>query len=539
MNLIWHIVRKDFRRLRLPLALWLVLLLGISVWAAGQSFTMWESMYFSSLAFGALVQVLLTYVLGAWLVMEDNLSGTQAFWQTRPVSGARLLAAKGLGALLMLGILPVVVLTPVWLWCGFAPQEWAASATEILLIHGGITVVAFALAAVSATTNHFILMSVAAALAVPVCLAYAQGAFGQDASSPGLVDSRAWVIVILAVTVPVVALVHQFLTRRPSISLLILIAGLALLPVVRLVWPWDFVTARRQAALVETKEVAPSVRFEYAGRRDWTDANGARHVRVDGVITGVPRGTSVRLDSAIGEWSKDGQRLVQARFRTADGNQEAPAAWVVRQLAGIPEVKEEPMRWSVEARFEKDSAAAVLDPAANLRLDIAATLLRGRVLGELPVKVGAELKAGSNVTHIMDIGIRVRHQGTRQWIVRLAERDALPARLNGVYLSDAPLLSVSGSGSAAGPVVDRYVLRDRTVAEEQLPAISLPGTVRIDGFMYRRCTLDFTLSAPLPQEAGNDAGAWSEQVMLAKVRFVAEHGLARSVEIPSVQPNLP
>jgi hypothetical protein len=537
MNLIWHIVRKDFRRLRLPLALWLVLLLGMSAWATGQSYARWEGEYFRSLGFGTFVQMLIAYVLAAWLVLEDDLVGTQAFWQTRPVSGARLLAAKSLGALLMLGVLPVGVLTPIWLWCGFAPLEWAASATETLLIHGGITVVAFALAAVSASTNQFMLMSVAAALAVPVCLAYAQGAFGQDAGSPGLADSRAWVIGDLVVAVPVVALVHQFLTRRTPISLLILIAGLALVPVVRLVWPWDFVTARRQTALVETKEVAPSVRFECAGRSDWTDANGARHIRVDGVVTGVPRGNSVRLNSVIGEWSKNGQRLVQARFLTTDGNQEAPAAWVVRQLAGVPEVNEEPMRWSVEARFEKDSAAAVLDPAANLRLDIAATLLRGRVLGELPVKVGAELKAGSDKTRIMDI--RVRPQSKGRWLVYLRERDALPARLNGVYLPDGPMLSASASGPVAGPVADWYVLRDQTVAEEQLSAISWSSRGRANGIMYRGCTLDLTLPARPPHKAGNDPGIWSEPIMLTKVRFVAEHGLARSVEIPSFQPTLP
>src|SRR6185369_10431409 len=77
------------------------------------------------LASGILVflQVTMGYVLVARWVHADALIGTSMFWPTRPISAARLLAAKLLGILPVFTLLPALLLLPWWLYCHFGWHE--------------------------------------------------------------------------------------------------------------------------------------------------------------------------------------------------------------------------------------------------------------------------------------------------------------------------------------------------------------------------------------------------------------------------------
>src|ERR1019366_6166487 len=84
MNLTWHIVKKDFARLRLPLALWVVLILGqfLLSWQilhavnpdpAALQLTLHTLDRMKDVLFG--LQIFLCCLLVAALIHEDSLAG--------------------------------------------------------------------------------------------------------------------------------------------------------------------------------------------------------------------------------------------------------------------------------------------------------------------------------------------------------------------------------------------------------------------------------------------------------------------------------
>ena len=87
------------------------------------------------------IWIFITYLLVAAIVQEDAVAGP-AFWQTRPISGPRLLAGKALGLFLMLGLLPVLVSIPWWLACGFGGSEICRAAAETLAVQMGVVILA-------------------------------------------------------------------------------------------------------------------------------------------------------------------------------------------------------------------------------------------------------------------------------------------------------------------------------------------------------------------------------------------------------------
>lgn len=99
MKLIWHLIRKDTRRLRLALILWaglvatgVALALASLHVKAGTSWDLERALLALNLSWG--VDLVVAYVLAAAVVLEDSPTESTGFWITRPIAGWRLLAAK-------------------------------------------------------------------------------------------------------------------------------------------------------------------------------------------------------------------------------------------------------------------------------------------------------------------------------------------------------------------------------------------------------------------------------------------------------------
>src|SRR5690349_16881894 len=127
MNLTLHLVRTDLVRMRGWIACWVgVLLMPILM---GASWLMrsplvderWKPENTSAIL--AILQVVVGYILTIQLIHEHGIVGTRQFWLTRPISPGRLLGAKSITVLIMVGLLPVVVSLPWWLWCGFGAGQ--------------------------------------------------------------------------------------------------------------------------------------------------------------------------------------------------------------------------------------------------------------------------------------------------------------------------------------------------------------------------------------------------------------------------------
>ncbi len=138
MNLVLHIVWKDLVRLRgwligwvallaLPIAIGVRLLVLRTPTAAD-----WD--WSGKLAWITGAEIFFAYLLTILVLHEDGLVGTQSFWLTRPISRGRLLAAKTIGIILIVGIVPVLVSVPWWLWCRFGVEQMARSASEAIVL---------------------------------------------------------------------------------------------------------------------------------------------------------------------------------------------------------------------------------------------------------------------------------------------------------------------------------------------------------------------------------------------------------------------
>lgn len=132
MKPLLHLVRTDLRRL----SGWLLLLAAVCVAMDVLGFVVLASQpavltapLSSWVEYRAMrdallgVEAMVAFALVVVLVQADRVAGTRAFWMTRPISGATLLLAKGITAVLVLVVLPSLISLPWWVWCGFGAHE--------------------------------------------------------------------------------------------------------------------------------------------------------------------------------------------------------------------------------------------------------------------------------------------------------------------------------------------------------------------------------------------------------------------------------
>ena len=273
MNLIWHIARKDLHRFWVPLTLFCAVALmrfgaGISLLASSGSDDAWfnHMAVYANVLWG--IGLVVTYLLVAGVVQEDSVAGP-AFWQTRPISGSRLLAAKALGLVLMFGVLPVVLTVPWWLGCGFGWAEMARAAMETFAVQMGVALLALPCAAVTSSYGRFLLWTFVAAVAwVTGGIVFIEHvAIPHETISPWIGVMRLLVTGLAAGAGCVVVAVHQFVTRRTPVSIaLILLTALAMAAVGGW-WTWDGSALWSPARSVQNgiaKNVGVSLQDAYA-----------------------------------------------------------------------------------------------------------------------------------------------------------------------------------------------------------------------------------------------------------------------------------
>ncbi len=329
MKLAWHIVKKDFRRLWGPLALWTLLLIakgevGVSALASegGE-----ERVFYFSLCENTLVvlEVIVNLLLVAALVQEDVVVGTGMFWATRPISGGRLLAAKLLGAALMFGVLPVVVAVRWWMVCGYGPPEMARAALAIADAQLVTVGVALLLAVMTKNINEF--LGWAMGLAVGGVLWFLwlapRWSWLRSEVSWGVSETREVLVFVLMGIGAATVIAHQFLTRRLARTRLI-VAMVALVVAAVSQGRWDFsrlwLRAPYSAVLAEGVSVeAERLNFE-------------KSPAVEFVFRGVPERYGMRLKAAQ-TWRWPDETTAAAQSDSLTGPWPGWAEW---QALGLP-----------------------------------------------------------------------------------------------------------------------------------------------------------------------------------------------------------
>lgn len=312
MKLIWHIAKKDLQRLRWPL-----LLLGAIV---GAQYAAWWMVRATNAKYPETVTVLWAlHLLVAWLLVpqfvhEDPLLGT-AEWRVRPISGARLLAAKGLGIFLGLCVWPSLLTLPWWLESGSGPGEIVhavAVNTLGMIFYTGVA------ALVAVLTENFarfvawwLVLAVGTAL-VGLLMAADLPADGNGAVSAGVVLTRAalgcgLVLVTAAVVVPL-----AFLTRRAGRVRVMGVAGVVLAAGVALVWPWSLARMLAGTGLARFALPTLSARVEQTALVMPTDRESrpaTLRVTAEFTAKSLAAGDQVVWRGLASEWALGAERL--------------------------------------------------------------------------------------------------------------------------------------------------------------------------------------------------------------------------------------
>jgi hypothetical protein len=325
MNLVLHIVGKDFRRLRVWLLLWLgvvalPMLLGVSLLVRGP-FTGDDDWNLPNVHTALLaLEGFVAYVLTLILIQEDAVMGTRQFWLTRPISRGRLLAAKTMGAIAMLWLLPIVLSLPWWWWCGFGVRDMAVAAAEWCVLATLVALPAALIASLTDSLARSLLWTMVLVAAVPVLLVFFTAATRTDQPSMQLWISRAIVAVgVIAVEFAVMVTV-QFHLRRYSRWLVLagVLVFATLAGAARAPWALMGRTAPRERAVARAASV--EVRFD----RVWAEPlsvhpidtpqglDRRQEVKTRFIARGIPEGTSLAGMGVTQRWQVGEIRIAWA-----------------------------------------------------------------------------------------------------------------------------------------------------------------------------------------------------------------------------------
>lgn len=489
MNLVRHIVAKDTRRLAASLALWLGLLAAGALWmrwatwsgaadaAEAQAWIKSTERY--ARLFGAVTLVALVGLVGA-LVHEDRVAGSAAFWQTRPISRGRLLAAKTLGAALLFVVLPLVVLVPVWAACGAGGAELARLAGATLAMHGGIVLGALALAALTHDTGQHLFAALTACGLTVLAVTFlpAPGGAGTDGLALAAVG-------VAAVT----ALVWQFLTRRTPAGWAILLSG-ALVAVAAL-----SASRWRPERPELSAEPAPAVTLQALV----TPANrNVPHALFLAVAppAGTPGLVAPWAGAGVLRWKDGAEAPVHFEQGGLWGDNAAMRVAGLRPGSG-------PLPWGMAVHVGQASDARLRSGDAEFSGEISFVPLAAEVLYELPLRAGAEARRGAGTTRIVD------------WT-----DDAQPTLLIEEHDAHARLPGLRAQRRRDEPVRDCFLLVQRERGVIKALHVRDLGGATAGGL---RVSLRALETSPHGERAADgrwrELPGWRENAVLVKVRF--------------------
>ena len=312
MNLTLHLVLNDFRRMRVWLIGWVgVLLFPLAVGfmivtreppnAAGWSLP-------DKMVILTGLQAAVGYILTVILLHEHRIVGTSPYWLTRPISRGRLLGAKAIGIFVMLGLLPVILSLPWWLWCGFNTGQIIDAAGETILV---MMLIALPAALMAVLTDSFprallwTVVLVAVLLFGMLFFTIVNAATGRSAHDFSLVISRSIVAIVAVAVVMLGVVIGQFFLRRRGWWLGVAGALVVILVFSAFRWPWGWIPID-PVEFNATRAESVKVRFDRATAEPPPARKRGQEVfqglRTHFVVSDVPQGLSAHGLGVRQEW---------------------------------------------------------------------------------------------------------------------------------------------------------------------------------------------------------------------------------------------
>lgn len=232
MNLVWHIIRKDLRRLASTYAGWAIAGIYLIFY---RELNIVQRSIWDNIGIVALFTFLaLGIALIAAIIQEDGLCGTNEFWRTRPIAAGRLLTAKMTLVLVSFAFVPMAF--ALTLRPGHGGELAAISALSIYVL---------ATAAVASCTKdlgQFLLVAVGCVMIAPALAGALSGlAPVTGVSKSAMVALTVTKVLVLHAVIGIAALtilLNQYTTRRAVLSRGLVAATVVVAALVGGLWRW-------------------------------------------------------------------------------------------------------------------------------------------------------------------------------------------------------------------------------------------------------------------------------------------------------------
>jgi len=240
MNLTFHILKKDIRRLRVVLGFWLLTVIssavvnGLNATTSAGDFALQYAGEIGHVLIQLCLYILMVIAVPL-LMHSEPLVGTTAFWQTRPLNRWDVLKSKLLFAGIFFVLMPVLVHVLLLALCRVPMIGIFASIPETALTWTGAVFLFMTLAALTRNVGFYVLVtvgyfiaSIALMAGVTIFRLFSGTVFNVGNVSAGITDTRAllsgWVSVALCSTI----LFLQFKTKKLRYAYGMLVALLLL-----------------------------------------------------------------------------------------------------------------------------------------------------------------------------------------------------------------------------------------------------------------------------------------------------------------------
>ena len=365
MNLIPHLLKKDIRRSRLLLIIWLVLLVlecALISSSANPADRVMQALYAMVSVIVPISQALLLLVIVPFVVHEEPLVGTTAFWLTRPLSGRLLLKSKMLYVAVVLILPPLLLEIIVLAANGFRFHDLLLAAPQVVMDQLSLIAAIAVVAVLTPTFGRYAIVGVIALVGMAggliLMLQWARIFFdpqyfwsvGQNVSldrsigvaSSVMTDSRLRSGRDASVFEP-----QNTAARCVAVSI-----GFIAIFANQSLWKWDFLARHIPSGGTPPFDVSAvkvdklkSVYVSEIGSMRGADAPPGRDIRADVIVSGVPEAYLIRSEKIRTSLkSPDGAQIVTKELRAASLTTQTYEKALSSALGGVSIVNAE--KWS-------------------------------------------------------------------------------------------------------------------------------------------------------------------------------------------------
>ena len=422
-----HLLKKDIRRSRVPLAMWALLIIAQSVLAASGMNPADRAMQAGLQIIAALVpifQILLLVVIIPHVIHEEPLVGTTAFWFTRPISPAQLLKSKALFASLILVLVPLLTELIVFAANGVTARDIALAAPEIVMNQLALILTVAVLACITPNFGRFAV--VGAGYLIGMMLANMAWQWAKIFRSPetflmgngvsaSLAQSRSVAGTLATILVAGGVVAHQYLTRRTARSVAAAVIGTAAVMATQNGWPIDFLKPAPAdnakagfdiAAVKISISHAPSVSDFSTGRGNQPPN---KSVQAEWNISGLPPGMMAEINRVESKFTPQGQPASVQSAQSVPNNafsSDLDGDALASALGGIPVLNVNPRQMNISAPlllFTADQHQKYQPLTLALEANVSLRVSRFQIAGEMPLQKGVRFDKGSEHSVLTEV----------------------------------------------------------------------------------------------------------------------------------------